>query len=57
MGLARQPTEGVGYERLRAVLATHLAANECDRRMADGAALSEEQAIELALSPINARYL
>jgi predicted ATPase/DNA-binding XRE family transcriptional regulator len=49
LGLARQPTERLGYDRLRTLLAASFSAAELARRLDEGAALSEERAIELAL--------
>ena len=47
--MLRQPTERAGYERLRDALAVRYGADELARRLAEGAALPEERAIELAL--------
>jgi predicted ATPase/DNA-binding XRE family transcriptional regulator len=46
--LQRQPTERAGYERLCEALAAHYDGSELARRLAQGAALSEARAIELA---------
>jgi tetratricopeptide (TPR) repeat protein len=46
--LQRQPTERAGYERLLAALAARFDESDLARRLAAGANLSEETAIELA---------
>jgi predicted ATPase/DNA-binding XRE family transcriptional regulator len=47
--LLRQPTERAGYDRLSEALAAHYDADELARRLAEGAALSEERALALAV--------
>jgi predicted ATPase len=49
LDLARQPTERLGYERLRTALTAQFTADELARRLAAGAALTEQQAIDLAM--------
>jgi non-specific serine/threonine protein kinase len=46
--LQRQPTERAGYERLRAALAARFEPADLERRLAEGATLTEVHAIELA---------
>jgi len=48
--LLRQPTERVGYDRLREVLAERYAAPDLERRLTEGAALTEERAVQLAIA-------
>jgi predicted ATPase len=49
LGLQRQPTEQWGYEKLMAALRETLSADEIAQLAADGAACSEDQAVEQAL--------
>jgi len=49
--LLRQPTERAGYDRLCDALAARYAPPELARRLAEGAALTEARAIELATAP------
>jgi hypothetical protein len=49
--LVRQPTERAGYDRLCALLSARFDAPELARRLAEGAALTEARAIELATAP------
>ncbi len=49
--LLRQPTERAGYDRLRETLTARYAAPELARRLAEGSALTEARAIELAIAP------
>jgi predicted ATPase/class 3 adenylate cyclase len=49
LGIARQPTEQWGYDKLMAALRKHLSEDEIAQLAADGAAWSEDQAVEEAL--------
>jgi predicted ATPase/class 3 adenylate cyclase len=49
LGLQREPTEQWGYDKLMAALRETLSADEIARLAADGAAWSEDQAVEEAL--------
>jgi hypothetical protein len=48
LGLERQPTERVGYERLHAALVARLGPEGAARGVSRGALLTEEKALELA---------
>jgi hypothetical protein len=49
LGLHRDPTEQLGYDKLMAALRVALGANEIAQLAAEGAAWSEDQAVEEAL--------
>jgi hypothetical protein len=50
LGMQREPTEQWGYDKLMAVLHETLSADEITKLAADGAAWSEDQAVEEALA-------
>ena len=47
--MEREPTEKWGYEKLMAALREHLSEAEIEKLAAEGAAWSEDQAVEEAL--------
>ena len=49
LGIARQPTEQWGYDKLMSALREQLNEDEIARLAAEGAAWSEDQAVEEAL--------